>query len=118
MADEVDNGCPDDCIARDQVEAALQYLEWCHGEALRRPDSAEARGRARLAYDAIDIVEAALDNELQPPAEQSWLEWDREIIEKSRQARAEGHGRARLSKDYSSNEEEDGFVAAVRNLFD
>ncbi len=84
-----------DTVPREQVETALQFLEWSHGDALERPWSDEAHAY----YQAVDILEAALDEELLPPDEVSMREWQLEQIERSREAREEGYAAATLLRE-------------------
>lgn len=80
------------CLPREQLETALRFLEWSHGDALRRPWSDEAHAY----YEAIDILEAALDEELRPPNELPRLGDEEQLIEQSRKAREEGYAAATL----------------------
>jgi len=82
----------EECIPREQLETALRFLEWSHGDALRRPWSDEAHAY----YEAIDILEATLDEELRPPDELPWLGDEEVLIEQSRNAREEGYAAATL----------------------
>ena len=89
------------CVSRDQVVTALRFLEWSHGDALRRPWSDEAHAY----YEAIDILEAALDGDLRPPNELPWLEGEDQLIEQSRNARNEGYEAATLIDESYGNKE-------------
>ena len=77
-------------IPREQLQTALEFLEWSHGDALQRPWSDEAWAY----YHAIDILEAAMDEELLPPHEVHNRESDLEQIRQSREAREEGFAEA------------------------
>ncbi len=79
-----------ECVPRDQVETVLHFLEVSHGEALRRPWS----DAAWAYYEAIQILEDALDEELKSPADLP--NQDNEYIQKSRAAREEGYSAATL----------------------
>jgi hypothetical protein len=81
-----------DVELREQVKTALQFLEGAHGDALNRPWSDEAHAY----YHAVDILEAALNDELKPPDELYVSEYDREAIQRSREAREEGYAAATL----------------------
>lgn len=96
-----------DDVPREQVETALEFLEWSHGDALRRPWSAEAHAY----YQAIDILEAAMDEELLPPGEVHNRESDLELIQQSRETRGEGYAEATClhDREYGSRERR-GFV--------
>jgi len=96
-----------DEIPREQVETALEFLEWSHGDALRRPWSHEAWAY----YQAIDILEAAMNEELLPPGEVHNRESDVELIQQSREAREEGFAEATNfhSREYGRRERR-GFV--------
>lgn len=79
-------------IPREQVVTALRFLEESHGDALSRPWSDEAKAY----YNAIDIIEAALDGDLKPPGEIDRKDWQQKYIEESRAAREEGYAEATL----------------------
>lgn len=91
-------------VPREQVETALRFLEWSHGDALRRPWSDEAHAY----YHAIDILEAALDEELRSPDEIPRFRSEKEFIQQSREARDEGYATATLLNErYGKDETED-----------
>jgi len=90
-----------DTVPREQIETALQFLECSHGDALRRPWSDEAHAY----YHAVDILEAALNEELRPPDEVPLLDWQREHIEQSREAREEGYAAATLLRERYEDEQ-------------
>jgi len=100
----IDYDCEQDCIPREQVETALRFLEWCHGDALRRPWSNEAHAH----YHAIDILEAAMNDELRPPDKILRMKSETKLIQQSRQARKEGYATATLLNErYGKDETED-----------
>lgn len=97
-----------DDVPRGQVETALQFLEGAHGDALERPWSDEAHAY----YRAVDILEAALDEELKPPEEIYVSDYDREAIQRSREAREEGYAEATLLRERYGKSESygEGFI--------
>ncbi len=76
---------------RQQVEFTKVFMEWVHGMALQN----ENIDKARAYYEAIDMVEAALDGEW-ALERAGWGERELEAIEASREAREEGVGAATL----------------------
>lgn len=81
-----------DCVDREQLETVLQFLEETHGESLRRPWSDEAHAY----YQAIEIVEDAMDGELRSRDDIHLTDRDVKNIERSREARSEGYAAATL----------------------
>lgn len=86
-------------VPREQVETALRFLEWSHGDALRRPWSDEAHAY----YHAIEVVEDTLNQKLRPPDEVSTLDSEQELIQRSREAREEGYVEATLFQERHGN---------------
>jgi len=104
----------DSDVPREQVETALRFLEWSHGDALRRPWSDEAHAY----YEAIDVLEAALDGDLLPPDEVRETEAELELIQRSREAREEGYAEATLLEErYSRAERQPGLLRRLCRLF-
>lgn len=99
-------------IPREQVETALRFLEWSHGDALRRPWSAEAHAY----YQAIDILEAALDEDLRPPEDLPWMKGETEVIQQSRAAREEGYRAATLHDERFGSDEPNHPSSLYRRL--
>jgi len=85
----------DDAIPREQLETALRTLEEFHGQSLRRPWSNEAVAY----YHAIDMVEAALNEELKDPEDVFMRDWQWEYVKASREAREEGYREATCLDD-------------------
>jgi len=77
-------------VAREQLETAMLFLEESHGDALRRPWSDEAHAY----YNAIEILDAAMNEELRTPEERVVLDHQKEYLERSREAREEGYAAA------------------------
>lgn len=77
---------------REQVRNALEFLEHSHGMALRHDE----RDAAHAYYQAIDMVEAALDDELRKPEDVMHSELAEREIARSRDAREEGFAAATL----------------------
>lgn len=104
-----------DDIPREQLETALRFLEWSHGDALRRPWSDEAHAY----YQAIRVVEDAVEENLLPPDEADTLSAEEELIQRSREARDEGYAEATLlSERYSSSDyERMGFFEWLKSFF-
>lgn len=106
-----DGGRVGAAIPREQVETALRFLEWSHGDALRRPWSDEAHAY----YQAIDILEGALDEELRPPEGLPWMESEEELIQQSRAAREDGYRAATLLDErFGTNEDNRALGLAER----
>lgn len=100
-----------DDVPREQVETALRFLEWSHGDSLRRPWSDEAHAY----YQAIDRLEAALDEELLPPDEVPTLDSEQELIQQSREAREEGYVEATLFRERHGRPDSygEGFIEPI-----
>lgn len=77
---------------REQVRNVLDFLECSHGMALRMKDA----DAAHAYYQAIDMVEAALDDELRKPEDVMHSELAEKDIARSRSARDEGFAAATL----------------------
>lgn len=106
-------------VPRDQLETALEYLEVSHGMYLKIEDAK----KAHAYYDAIDIVQAAMNDELKPPEEVHNLDHTKADIERSRRAREEGYEAATLwDQQYTRSYDEprglfSEVMTRVRGLF-
>lgn len=113
MADKSDK------IPREQLETALEYLELSHGMYLKTEQAREAHAY----YESIDIIQAAMNEELRPPDDVRRSESTREDIERSRRAREQGYEAATLwDQQYTSSYEEprglfSEVMARVRGLW-
>lgn len=82
----------DDTIPKEQAETALHFLEQSHGMALEYNEPKDAHAY----YNAVDIVEAALNENLRPPDDLRHGEREINRIELSRDARDDGYAAATL----------------------
>lgn len=110
-------------VPREQLETALEFLEVSHGEALRRPWSDEALA----LYQAIDILQGAMNEELRHPDEANRLEHEVDAIERSRKARDEGYAAATLLDErtgtgrvesVAKRDQPETLLGKVRQLFE
>jgi hypothetical protein len=100
-----------EAVPREQLETALEFLESCHGESLRRPWSDEAHAY----YRAIDIIEAAMDEELRPATTINHDSFTAENIQRSREAREEGYAAATLLNN-EKNDQQPGKMTLLQTI--
>ena len=102
-------------VPAEELETALRFLEWSHGKALERCSS----GEAHAYYQAIDIVEDAIAGELKEASGVIHSEEDRQVVERSREARETGYREATLfEKRYAEREEKaDRLLDRVKRYF-
>lgn len=109
----LDGSHPADAVPREQLETALRFLEWSHGDALRREWSDESHAY----YMAVEMVEDAMNGKLRPVDEIRETDWERERIGESREARNTGYRAATmLGQDGKDKDREEGGGPIYRKL--
>jgi len=100
-------------VPEEQLETALEFMEWAHGSAIElgQPDEAHAY------YVAIGMVEDAMDKKLLPPDEVHQRKDDRRCIKTSRAARRAGYREATLLGKERDHHEPNG-GGFVKRFFD